>query len=132
MSAHAIPSSAIRWLAAAGAAGAFVTGLSVRATSHVATPSSAARVQEAVSDSVATVPASAHTLRVVALPPLKLPKPPPRRRLAPATPPQAPAPPPPTLVSAPAAPVVVAPRPASPPPSTPSPAARGPVFDSSG
>lgn len=132
MTSHAITSAAVRWLAVAGAAGAFVTGLSVRATSGDDTArSSHHRVQAAVSDSVAAVPVTVRKLRVVAVPGLKLPKP--KKPATPATPPTpiAPATPPPTLVTSPAPappPAAPAPRPA-PQPSAPE---RGPVFDSSG
>jgi hypothetical protein len=142
--------SAMRWLAAAAAAAAFVVALSVQTVrgASISSPAVAAGVETAItSDSTpATVPAGGGRLTAVSVPALRLPvhhrarhhrTAPPARPLADtlvSTPAAAPAPTPvpvataAPVVSAPAAPV---PAPAKPAPKPPAPA-HGPGFDSSG
>jgi hypothetical protein len=136
--------SAMRWLAAAAAAGAFVVTLSVQTVrgASISAPAVAASVETAItSDSTpATVPTGGGKLTAVSVPPLRAPVRHKARhhRAAPAAPQPATAPvsapavtPVATPVPAPpAAPVVTAPPPApAPKPKAPS---RGAGFDSSG
>jgi 2-oxoglutarate dehydrogenase E2 component (dihydrolipoamide succinyltransferase) len=150
MRANAISHATLRWIAAAGAAGAFVATLSVQTvrgdTPVTATPR--AGIESAISDST---PGSVSTgdgrLVAVSVPALRLPPRPAHkahRRAAPPAPASAPqlvdapvATPTPAPAPAPAAPpapvvqpVVTAPPPPAPP--KPKPPSRGPGFDSSG
>jgi hypothetical protein len=132
-------------MAAAGAAGAFVVGISAQAVRGHVTPAaadgSAAAVRAAVSD-ITTVnpPSGAPSLRAVTIPSMRnAPRPPkPAKPSTPAAPvlvAATPTPAPAAPAPAPAAPApVVAPAPPPPvkAPSKPSTPARGPGFDSSG
>jgi hypothetical protein len=132
-------------MAAAGAAGAFVAGISAQAVRGHGTPAgaetSSAAVRAAISDtSTVRPPSGAPSLRAVALPGLRAaPKPPKPRKAPPAAPHPsalvaATSPPAATPVPTPARVVAAppAPAPAVKAPSKPSTPARGPGFDSSG
>jgi hypothetical protein len=143
---RAISPYALRWLAAAGAAGAFVVGISAQAVRGHATPPAGAGgdgVGAAISDlGPASAPPGAPGLLAVSLPSMISPPKPRHHRVVPAATPApvlvaatpvpsatpVPAATPAPVVSAP--PVVTTPPP--PPAPKPSAPAKGPSFDSSG